>query len=178
MAARVAVWVWVAALLACGAVAPACAQSGAGSKAPADPNEGALMLPLKAGTALHGGRLVLAQGTARPGREERFGVEGLSVLQPAVVTVLPRDAKAALTLQVRRWGESQGGQSADVGAAGLAQVAFRTQPDAGITVLNRGKVDMPYQLALWVGPEMRPPLPTPFKPARAEALRSGSGRKP
>lgn len=143
-------------------------------KSPDDLTAGVLMLPFRDGEPLYGGWVLYAEGVATSSRDDRFGLEGLAVTQPVVVSVLPKDPKVRLTLSVGKLPTEPAGRLADTGDEGLANVTFFTQGDARVTVRSTG-ASTPYQLMVWVGPEVRPTMPSPFKAAKPEALRVRKG---
>lgn len=156
-----------AAVLLCVAAAGARAQA-----APEDPTAGAIKLDLAKAEAWHGGRLVLMEGQTVAGRPTRFSLEGLFVMQPVVATLQARGAQPAIELAAVKPLSKAPARRADADAQGRATLSFRAQGDALLQVSAPAAV--PYQLAVWVGPEMNPPLPSPFKATPAATLRPGA----
>jgi hypothetical protein len=133
------------------------------------------MIPFKNGRALAGGKVTYAEGTAGAMREDRFGLEGLAVTQPVVVSVLPKDPKVKLVLSAGK-GPKVAGKTATSTAEGPATLTFRAQGDARI-VVRAESGQTPYQLMVWTGPEIRTKMRAPFKTAQADALRNAPKAK-
>lgn len=143
---------------------------------PGDPTAGALKLDANKGEAMGGGKLTLLEGSAKAASPTAFSLEGLSVMQPVVITLLTRKPTTGVKLEARKpFSSTTEVKSATSNARGVAQLTLRAQGDVLVRV--SGKDGTAYQLAIWVGPELRPPMASPFKPAKAEALRAYSGRK-
>jgi hypothetical protein len=140
------------------------------SPAAVDPDAGALALPYKTGEQIHGGRVVFAEGNATNTRADRFMLDGLSVMQPVVVSLVPKDPKVRLTLTVGKGGGKPPSKQADTGTKGLASVGVRTQGAAYVTVRANASTT-PYQVMVWVGPEIKPALASPFKSVKPDVLR-------
>lgn len=139
-------------------------------KRPLDPDQGVLMIPFKNGRVVAGGKVTYAEGTATATRVDRFGMEGLAVTQPVVVSVLPKDPKVRLVLSAGKGPKSPGKTTSTTGD-GPATMAFRAQGDVRISVRAESG-QTPYQLMVWAGPEIRAKMRAPFKPAKADDLRN------
>lgn len=141
---------------------------------PSDPTEGALKLDLSKAEMLHGGKLLLIQGNARTKLATRLSLEGLSVMQPVVLSLLTERPVADVTLSALKPMTQVPEKTVSTDNTGKTQLAFRVQGDA-IIQIQAAKKETPYQLMVWVGPELRTPMPSPFKSANPEALRIKSG---
>lgn len=154
-------------------VATALAAPAAGAGAPADPTEGAQKLDLAKATALGGGKMLLIQGKARKNAPGKFSLEGLSVMQPVVVSLLTRPAKSGAQLSVLKPFVQAPPKTERTDTTGLARLSFRVQGDALIQVQPEGEPGE-YQLMVWVGPELRPPMASPFTSVTADSLRNAT----
>lgn len=158
--------------LMCVVVAATAAGQNQKARTPDELDAGVVWLAYRTAEPLHGGRVIYAEGTASAAREDRFGLQGLAVTQPVVVSVIPKDPAVRLQLAVRRPGVDRVGRQADTGTPGIATVTFRTQGEAHIHVRAAAGAS-PYQVMVWVGPEIRPALAPPFRAVKAEVLKTG-----
>ncbi len=85
-----------------------------------------LTLPHKEATQLHGGRLVYAEGVSCPGQDHHFGLQGLAITQPIVVSILPKDPSARLVFTGDKWNPKSHTSHAKTGEAAnqIARGAF------------------------------------------------------
>jgi hypothetical protein len=156
--------------LACAAM-PGWAQ---GQAAAGDPTEGAFKLDLSKASPLHGGKWLLLEGRAGA-KPAKFSLEGLGVMQPVVLSLVTKPPTAGVQLAASKPWSKAPPSTARSDAKGKAQLSFRVQGDALIQV--QSQTEVPYQMMVWVGPELRPPLASPFKPATAQALNHPHGSK-
>lgn len=140
------------------------------ANAPADPDAGVMNLPYRTGTPKHGGHVLLVEGTAKSNADDRFSLEGLAVTQPVVVVLMPKDASSQLNLTASKWNANGPKKQAGTGAGGLARMSFRAQSGARLAVRAQG-AGGPYQMLVWVGPELKPAMKSPFSKTQADVLR-------
>lgn len=169
---------WVRGALAAGLLwaTPAASAEGKPPASPEDLDKDVLTIPYRDGQDFKGGRLVYVNGTSDASRDVRFGLERLSISQPLSVSVMTKNPGARLRLTAAKWGGTGGSKKVETDKRGAASLAFRVQGDAQLIVRGLG-AQTPFQLMVWVGPELKRPLKSPFSAAKAEALRSGKGVK-
>lgn len=150
---------------------PALAQ-GKGPATPEDVDKDVASIPWKKGEAFKGGRLLYVDGSSDGVKPVRYGLEGVGITQPISVSILTRPAVAKVKLTAVKWGSASPGTQVETDARGAASLSFRVQGDAQLIVQGPKAT---FQVMVWVGPELKPPLKPPFTAAKAEALRAGKG---
>lgn len=142
------------------------------------PDEIAFTIPHKTGNPEYGGKTVYLEGVAGAKIPHHFALEGLSINQPIVVAVQAKDPKKKILLSANKIAASENatpkGKSSVSGDDGRAMFSFRAQGEVRITVL--AETSTAYQLMVWVGPDIRLPLESPFKPVSSEQLRKIGGQ--
>jgi hypothetical protein len=91
----------------------------------------------------------------------RFVASNLLVTQPVTVTLKADNPKDKIRLLVTKSAWNKADREASTGADGRVQVKFRTQGDFGLVVSGAGK---PYRMAVWVGDEVKRPMPPAIVP--------------
>ena len=127
----------------------------------------------KAESSLPSGKFVAVQGNAGTAGE-KFILENLSILQPVEVTLLAKDDKAELNLQLSKFDWKNPDRSGSTKGTGSATFHVSTQGDLKIQV-SASQSETPYQLAVWVGDELQPPMPPAFVPKERFKGRSLGG---
>jgi len=118
------------------------------------------------------GRVATLEGVADQ-QGHRFVVENLDILQPVAVAVVAREPSRALRLQLLKYDWSQPEQSAVTDSDAVASFRVRTQGDMKILVKPEGVQPAPYYLIVWVGDEIRLPMPDVIVPASQHDARQG-----
>ncbi|OQA34537.1 MAG: hypothetical protein BWY57_00393 [Betaproteobacteria bacterium ADurb.Bin341] len=114
----------------------------------------------KAESSLPSGKFVAVQGSAGTAGE-KFVLENLSILQPVEVTLLAKDDRAELKLQLGKFDWKNPDRSGSTKGSGSATFHVRTEGDLKIQV-SASQPETPYQLAVWVGDEVQPPMSPAF----------------
>lgn len=94
----------------------------------------------------------------------RYVASNLIVTQPIIVTLKADNPKDKIRLLVTKSEWNKADREASTGADGRVQVKFRTQGDFGLVVSGSGK---PYRMAVWVGDEVKRPMPPAIVPKAA-----------
>ncbi len=95
-----------------------------------------------------------------------FFVRGISVFSPIMVYVESVDKanKLGISLHKDFWKDAD--RSGNTDNEGVFSSSFKTGGDFGIKVLSK-KMPVKYQILVWVGDEVTPDLPSPFKKQKA-----------
>jgi hypothetical protein len=169
---------WLAAVAVAG-VLPLSAAWAAdkGPQTPDDLDKGVSFIPWKDAEPFKGGKLAYVEGTSVDGGDVTFGLERLSVTQPVSVSVLAKQPAGRLRLTAVKWDKQAPGKQVETDRRGAASLSFRVQGDARLVVRGLG-AKTAFQLMVWVGPDLKPPLPSPFVPGKPEQMRAGKGGTP
>lgn len=120
------------------------------------------------------GKVMALQGTVGQGGE-KFIIEGLGILQPVEVTLISKDPNADLTLQLCKFDWKKPERSGSTKGTGIQTFKIRTEGDLKIFVAA-AQGENPYQLAVWVGDEVRPGIRPAFIPKdEYKKLKGGMG---
>jgi len=115
------------------------------------------MLELARDPAINSGRVAAVKGTVGPDGL-RFRVGELSILQPVTVMLLSAGDADDLTLSLYKKEWSNARRTGSTRGTGISRFEFRTQ--GGFNILLRGAAaETPFALLVWVGEELRPPMP-------------------
>jgi hypothetical protein len=144
---------------------------------PPAPGEGVLMVERGKGIAYQGGTLYLVEGEVQGGKGQTVEIGGFSVMQPAVAMVQTRPATAGVTVALGKpVANPKTTRQVSTNASGQVNEAFRLQGEVRIRVggaPGAAPAGVRYQLAVWVGPEIKPLLSPPFKASTTQALQAG-----
>lgn len=127
----------------------------------ADPTPpSASTLKLETNPEIAAGKIAIVQSEvgAEP---DRYIVENLTILQPVQVVVVTKKAGDSVKVQLSKHRWDQVEQEAITGATGAATFMFRTEGDLKITVTAPDGACR-YQLAVWAGDALKPPMQSPF----------------
>lgn len=100
------------------------------------------------------GQLATARGTAA-GEQVRYSVQDLDLMQPVAVTLVAAGAAAPVRLEIVKGEWDNVFRSCETDAAGSCEVRFRTQGNFGIKVQSSASSPAGYELAVWVGEEVK-----------------------
>jgi len=120
----------------------------------------AFRLVPKTDAAFPSGKFVAVQGNAGSGGE-KFLLENLSLLQPVEVTLLSNAPENDLNLQLSKFDWKKAERSGSTKGSGSRTFQIRAEGDLKILV-SSPQGEKPYQLAVWVGDEIKPPMPPAF----------------
>lgn len=127
----------------------------------------------KANPAAGPGKMAAYQGTVGS-QGEKFILENLSILQPVEITLISKDTESDLTLQLCKFDWKKPERSGSTKGTGNQTLKIRTQGDLKIFV-SSPQGEKPYQLAVWVGDEMKPNMKAAFVPkGEYKKLKGGS----
>ena len=127
--------------------------------------------------AVQNGKVMALQGTVGQGGE-KFILEGLGILQPVEVTLLSKDPDSDLTLQLCKFDWKKPEKTGSTKGTGIQTFKVRTEGDLKIFVAS-SQGEQPYQLAVWVGDEMRPGMKSAFIPKdEYKKMKGGSSGMP
>jgi hypothetical protein len=120
------------------------------------------------------GKVMALQGTVGQGGE-KFILEGLGILQPVEVTLISKDPDADLALQLCKFDWKKPERSGSTKGTGIQSFKIRTEGDLKIFVAS-SQGERPYQLAVWVGDEVRPGMRPAFIPKEEyKKMKGGMG---
>ncbi len=119
-------------------------------------------LDLKPYPDLPTGKIAAMSGTA-DSTGHHFIVDNLGVLQPSAVTLVAKNAGNDLTLTLckDRWDKPE--RSGSTKGTGQLTFKFRTWGEVRILVQSNG-APAPYDLIVWAGDDLKPPVPSAFVP--------------
>jgi hypothetical protein len=132
---------------------------------------------------IQNGKFAYVAGTTTP-IAARYVASNLIVTQPVIITLKSENPKVKIKLLVTKTQWNKAEREVSTGADGRARISFRTQGDFGMVVSSTG-ADKPYHLAVWVGDEIKRPMPpaivpkATWKPALAgkDAPAGAAGKK-
>lgn len=120
------------------------------------------------------GKVMALQGTVGQGGE-KFILEGLGILQPVEVTLISKDPDTDLTLQLCKFDWKKPERSGSTRGSGIQTFKIRTEGDLKIFVAST-QGERPYQLAVWVGDEIRAGMKPAFIPKEEyKKMKGGMG---
>ncbi|MHB8110061.1 MAG: hypothetical protein ACYDHW_08520 [Syntrophorhabdaceae bacterium] len=106
---------------------------------------------------------------------EKFILENLSISQPVEITLLSKDPETDLNLQLCKFDWKKPERSGSTKGTGSQTFKIRTQGDLKIFVASP-QGEKPYQLAIWVGEDVKPNMKPVFIPKdQYRKTKGGSG---
>jgi hypothetical protein len=129
-----------------------------------DPDPPMTTLELAASDQFPGGKSVLMQGNA-DATGERFEVEGTKLLQPVAVTVFAKDPAQKIRLRLGKGNWKSPNRDVSTDASGMVNLRFHTYD--GFKFWITAEQPAPYQMVVWVGEEMKKPVPSVATPMSA-----------
>jgi hypothetical protein len=120
---------------------------------------------------LENGKAALVEGTAKPAGD-RFFVENISIIQPVAVTIIAQNPEDDVKLALSKFRFDEADRTASTKGTGKATIKLRTQGEMKIVVSSEKPAK--YQLAVWLGNELRPqPPPVVLNPTQMAEKNGG-----
>ena len=112
-------------------------------------------------TAIEKGRITIVDITQKD-EALYFYVRGISIFSPVMVYIVSTDKvnKLGISLHKDFWKDAD--KSGNTDNDGVFSSSFKTGSDFGIKIISK-KMPAKYQIMVWVGDEITPELPSPFK---------------
>lgn len=121
---------------------------------------------------LANGKAALVEGTAKPAGD-RFFVENISIIQPVAVTITAQNPDDDVRLALSKFRFDEADRTASTKGTGKATIKLRTQGEMKIVVSSEKPAK--YQLAVWLGEELKPEPPPVVLNAKQMDEKTGPG---
>ncbi|MFM9905424.1 MAG: hypothetical protein ACKVQJ_12750 [Pyrinomonadaceae bacterium] len=95
-----------------------------------------------------------------------FFVRGISIFSPIMIYIESEDKANRLGISLHKDFWKDADKSGNTDNNGVFSTSFKTAGDFGIKILSK-KMPAKYQILVWVGDEVTPDLPSPFKKQKA-----------
>jgi hypothetical protein len=115
-----------------------------------------IKLALKATPEIKNGKIAMVEGATELAGH-LFVVESLTILQPVTITVIAKNAADDIRLELFKYFWDKPAREGSTKVAGHHTFKIRTQGELGIVVTS-AQERRPYQLIVWAGDEVRPPM--------------------
>lgn len=133
-------------------------------------------LKLEPAPEIKNGRIAAVQGTAGPAGVKLM-VGGLSILQPAAVSLIARYPSDDLRLELGKFTADAPVRSGSTKGEGVCTLEFRTEGEVQIKVTSPAG-PQPFRLVAWAGDEVAADLPSIFAPVNATTAQAAAPAAP